>query len=202
MRSLVLRSWSTGGRWYRRNGRARGQIAAAGPRERWFRRCMAAMMYMLWRSQCRWALECRQAGERQRATAAGLLDCSTAGLLDKFGASGVLMRRPRVSSRAGCAVLQCLATMQSVGRWAGWIARWMAARRCGAVRKGRGETRRETGETRHTRHTRHTRRWWQAGRPAWHCFRVAAPVHQALPQAFEKTFRITLPAVPAPLNEC
>ena len=39
MRSLVLGSWSTGGRWCRRNGRARGQIAAAGPRERWFCRC-------------------------------------------------------------------------------------------------------------------------------------------------------------------
>ena len=37
---------------------------------------MPAMMYVLWRSQCRWALECRQAGRRVAA----------AGLLDKFGA--------------------------------------------------------------------------------------------------------------------
>lgn len=177
MHSLVLAWSSTGGRWCRRNGSARGQIAAAGPRERWFCRwCMAAVMYVLWGSQCRWALECRQAGERQRVTA--VLDCWTAGLLgcrllDCWTNSGrVLMRRPRVSSRAGCAVLRCLATM--VG-WMHCTARWMAAMRCGAVRKGRGETRRETGETRQTHETHET---MVAGRPAWHCFRVAAPVHR------------------------
>ena len=181
MRSLVLRSWSTGGRWYRRNGRARGQIAAAGPRERWFRRsCMAAMMYVLWRLQCRWALECRQAGERQRATAAGLLDCWTARQIRGVWCLDETTKSELTGGMCGAAVLGHNAVSWSVGRMDCTVDGCEAVR-CGAQRARRDETRDrrdETGETRHTRHTRHTRRWWQAGRPAWHCFRVAAPVHR------------------------
>ena len=144
----------------------------------------------------------RNAGGRwnagRRARGSGLLLCWTAGLLDCWTHSGrVLMRRPRVSSRAGCAVLRCLATM--VG-WMHCTARWMAAMWCGAVRKGRGETRRETARRDET-DTRDTRD--DGGRQASMALlpsRCTRP--QALPQAFEKTFRITLPAVPAPLIEC
>lgn len=53
-----------------------------------------------------------QAGRRARGSGLLLLDSR---LPDCWTNSGrVLMRRPRVSSRAGGAVLRCLATMQSV----------------------------------------------------------------------------------------
>lgn len=115
----------------------------------------------------------------RRARGSGLLLLHSR-LPDCWTNSGrVLMRRPRVSSRTGCAVLRCLATMRSVaGKDDGWMhctVDGCDAVRCGAVRKGRGETRRETGET-DTRDTRDET--MVAGRPAWHCFRVAAPVHR------------------------
>lgn len=131
------------------------------------------MMYVLWRSQCRWALECRQAGERQRFTA--VLDCWTAGLLDTFGAClDEKTKSELTGGMCGAAVLGHNGRMDALH----CTVDGCDAVRCGAVRKGRGETRRETGETRQTHETHETHETMVAGRPAWNCFRVAAPVHR------------------------
>lgn len=102
----------------------------------------------------------------------------------------------KMSERAGGRqVLQCLATMQSVS--SGWMDGWMAAVRC-AQRARRNETDRqarrdETDET------------MVAGRQTGQASMAVLPSRctrpQRLPQAFEKRFRITLPAVPAALIE-
>ena len=149
MRSLVLGSWSTGGRWCRRNGRARGQIAAAGPRERWFCRCNVV-----------YGSDDVCVVEIAMQVGAGM-QTGTAGLLDKFGAClDEKTKSELTGGMCGAAVLGHNGRMDALH----CTVDGCDVVRCGAQRARRDETRDSPARRdRHTRHTRHTRRWRQAG---------------------------------------
>jgi len=121
---------------------------------------------VLWRSQCRWALECRQAGRRD-AAARQIRVCQER--VSMVVLADIKRRRMRCDvMRDVRRVQQCLATLDSSER----------RLRCGAVLRARA--RRAGGWL----------EWWQAG---WQRFRVAAQPKRLL-QPFEKRQRTTIPA--------